>query len=185
MNKKSYNKMISLSFCALLISSVSFAQTKTTTIEEETTEVQSTTKVPVKKTKSTVEPFTTSSSNTTSSTSTTVEVEQPRKVYSEDTLKKISNTLCTDGFKAYVGSDKKNICQSRVTPPDIAYTCVWDKKGTMAFAPSVQGPCSLDYTEHKGSLVITKDAYRSKPPLSYGVEAQCCYRAAKGPMASN
>jgi hypothetical protein len=118
-----------------------------------------------------------------------------RKVLNEDALKKISSSLCTKGFKAYVGTNKKNVCQSKASSPDIAYSCIWKKKGTPAYSPTLQGPCNLDYTEHRGNI-ITKDRFwpyppssygvepRSNPPSSYGVEAQCCYRAAVGPVTS-
>ena len=120
-------------------------------------------------------------------TTTTTTVETPpapkeivRKVYDEDTLKKISDTLCAEGFKAYVGTDKKNVCKTNATAPDFDYSCVWQKKGPPAFAPSLQGPCNLDYAEHKGSIKIGRDNFPSHPPLDYGMEPQCCFRAAKG-----
>jgi hypothetical protein len=124
------------------------------------------------------------------STTTTTEVKPPppkevvHKVYDEDSLKKMSKTLCTDGFKAYVGAVKQNVCGTRVNAPDIAYTCVWDKDGNPAFAPTASGPCNLDYTKHQGSVVITKDAYKD-PPLTYGTQAQCCVRPAKGVEAAS
>jgi len=64
--------------------------------------------------------------------------------------------------------------------PDIAFTCVWNKKGPSAFAPTSQGPCNLDYTEHQGSIIMKKESFPDGAPLDYGVEAQCCFRAAKG-----
>ena len=183
MNLKLHIKNIIIALCVFFISSLSLAQTKTTTVEENTTEVQATGKTPTKNNKKNSTPVTTSTSS--SSTTTTVQVEQPRKVITEDTLRKIANTLCTEGFKAYVGTDKKNICGKEITAPDIAYTCVWDKKGKMAYAPTAQGPCNLDFTEHRGSIAVTKEKFNSNPPLSYGTEVQCCYRAAKSPASSN
>lgn len=120
------------------------------------------------------------------STTTTTEVAPPppkevvHKVYDEEMLKKMSKTLCTEGFKAYVGTDKKNICLGKATAPDIAYSCVWDKSGAAAFPASAEGPCNLDYTEHRGSIAVKKDLYANHPPLDYGKEAQCCFRPAKG-----
>lgn len=119
-------------------------------------------------------PATTTSTNTTAITVQTT----PRKILDEDTLRKISNTLCTEGFKAYVGGDRKNVCHGMATAPDLAYSCVWKKNGPAAYSPADHGPCSLDFVERRGSVTMTKDLYKSSPPLSYGVEAQCCYRAA-------
>jgi len=125
----------------------------------------------------------------TSVTTTTVAAPPPppkkevvHKVYDEEQLKKMADKLCTDGFRAYVGTEKKNVCMSRASAPDISYTCVWDKKGTPAFAPTKQGPCNLDYTEHQGSMIIKKENSSSgvKPALPFGTEAQCCFRPAKG-----
>ncbi len=158
-----------------LASFASFGQSATTTTEQTTTEVQATTPVPKKAKKA----VTTSTSSSTTIT-TTSRPAQPRQVLDEETLKKISNTLCTEGFKAYVGSDKKNICQGKATTPDLAYSCVWDKKGAAAYAPTAQGPCTLDYAEHRGSVIVTKETFASSPPLAYGKEAQCCFRAAVG-----
>ena len=177
MFKKTSFAIIGVSVGMLFISPISHAENKITTVEETTTQV-----VTPRTSKKTIPEHTTTTSNT--SVTTTKEAE-PRQVLSEDTLKRISNTLCTQGFKSYVGTDKKNICQSKVVAPDIAYSCVWDKKGTAAYAPTTQGPCSLDFTEHRGSILITKNDFASKPPLSYGTEAQCCYRAAQGPISSN
>lgn len=147
------------------------AQEKTTTIQETTTS----TTVPATKKKV---PATTS---TTTTTEITTKETQPRQVLDVEALKKMEDTLCADGFKAYVGTDKNNVCQTKATAPDIAYSCVWDKQGTAAFAPTAQGPCKLDFTNHSGSIVVTKTEYDSPPPLSYGKEAQCCFRAAQGP----
>ncbi|MCC6272945.1 MAG: hypothetical protein IT572_05720 [Deltaproteobacteria bacterium] len=113
-------------------------------------------------------------------TPTTTASQAPRKVYDMETLKKMADTLCVDGFKAYVGDEGKNVCRSWATAPDLAYTCVWNKKGPPAFPPTPQGPCSLDYTEHRGNVIVTKSQYKSNPPLDFGTEAQCCYRSAAG-----
>lgn len=115
----------------------------------------------------------------------------------EENFKKISNTLCTKGFKAYVGTDKKNVCQSQMSTSDIVYSCVWDNRGIVTYASTVQGPCSLDFAVHSGSILVTKDN-TSSIPLSYGqearsfyptstnqVEAQCCMRATAVSVNSN
>ncbi len=174
---------------AYFISICSYGQEKTsttTTVQETTTQVK-----PVRRSYRKVRPAPKPAEVTTStiSTSTTTEAEPPkmvaRKVYDSETLKKISNTICTEGFKAYIGTDKKNVCLNKASPPDLAYTCVWDKKGTPAYAPTPQGPCSLDFVEHKGSVTIKKDTFPHDAPLSYGVEAQCCFRAAQGPATTS
>ena len=105
---------------------------------------------------------------------------QTQLVLNENTLKRSSHTLCSLGFTAYVGTNKKNVCRSKVTPPNIAYSCVWEKKGNAAYSSSAQNPCTLDYTQHRGSIIITQEQFSSNPPLSYGVEAQCCARAEVG-----
>jgi len=183
--------LLSASFCMLWFLPCAQAQEKTTTT---TTTVESVTETPkapttTRRSKRVRRPAPAPADTTTAVTSTTVtttEVKPPpakevvRKVYDEEMLKKMSKTLCTEGFKAYVGTDKKNVCMNRANPPDIAYSCVWDKKGTPAFAPTPQGPCNLDYTVHADKVTIKKDNFPSNPPLSYGVEAQCCFRAAKG-----
>jgi hypothetical protein len=191
MFKKIPFPILGLFLSGLLISPFSYGQEKTTT--STTTVEQTTTQVPKKttthrKVRHVSKPAQPVEEQTTSvtSTTTTTEVKPPppkevvHKVYDEEMLKKMSNTLCTDGFKAYVGGDKKNICLSKATPPDIAYSCVWSKKGTQAYAPTPQGPCNLDYTEHRGGITVKKDNFAKNPPLSYGTEAQCCFRAAKG-----
>lgn len=107
-----------------------------------------------------------------------------RKVLDEDALKKMADGLCVEGFKAYVGNDNKNICQGQADAPDIAYSCVWHEDGNAAFAPTPEGPCSLDFVEHRKSLIVTKNEYTASPPLPYGTEAHCCFRAAQGPATS-
>ncbi|QQR80173.1 MAG: hypothetical protein IPJ69_12755 [Deltaproteobacteria bacterium] len=164
--------LASLSLGALLTSSISYAENKTTTVEETSSQ---TTTTPVKKS---IPATTTTTYNTTETTTKESEV---RVVLDQEALKKMSGTLCTDGFKAYVGNDNKNICQGKATTPDLAYSCVWDKKGEAAYASTPKGPCNLDFTEHRGSIIITKTDYKSNPPLAYGTEAQCCFRAAKDP----
>lgn len=173
MLKKRLFIISTLVFTLLVFSKVSLTETKTT-VEETTTQ----TTVPTGKRN---KPVTTSSTSTTEVVTKT----QPRKVLDEEALKKMSNTLCTDGFKSVVGVDKKNVCQGKAAAPDIAYSCVWNKKGAAAYAPTEQGPCSLDFAEHRGSIVITKEDYSSSPPLPYGTEVQCCFRAAKDPSVSN
>ncbi len=166
---------LSVSFYILGISFSSYGQEpvqSTTTVQQSSTQVQTT---PVrKKSKRVIQPSSTTTS--TSSTTTVTEVKPPppvaRKVMDEETLKKMSETLCTKGFKAYVGTDKKNLCLGKASPPDIAYSCVWEKKGTPVYAPTLSGPCSLDFVEHRGNVSL-KD-----------LTAECCYRAAKGPAAA-
>ena len=193
-----------ISFCllttalgAFLFSPMASAQEKSTTTT--TTTIEATTvkpaPAPAKKSvapkpvvkKAPAAPATTATSVT--STTTTTEVVKPppppqmvaRKPYDEETLEKMRETICAPGFKAYVGTDKKNVCLTKATAPDIAYSCVWDKDGPPAFAATTQGPCNLDFTEHRGRVVIKKETFADDPPLSYGKEAICCYRAAVGP----
>lgn len=182
---KKLSYFLSLSLGMLLVVPISYGQQSSTTTTT-TTEQQTTIKTPVKK--PAAKPAAPAAVDTTTlkSTTTTTEVKPPppkevvRTVYDEETLKKMSDTLCTDGFKAYVGTEKKNVCMSRATTPDIAYSCVWDKDGTAAFAPTPKGPCNLDYVEHRGNVVIKKENFPDDPPLSYGKTAECCFRAAKG-----
>ncbi|MDO8520243.1 MAG: hypothetical protein Q7T11_08800 [Deltaproteobacteria bacterium] len=167
-------------FCAPLYAADTYNSKKTTTVEQTTTQTTSTAPRPAARPKK-VAPVTTTTSSTT--TLTTKDGDM-RKVLDEKALKKMSKSLCVTGFKAQVGSGKKNVCQNKATAPDIAYSCVWKEKGDAAYAPTNQGPCSLDYSEHQGSIVITKSDYASSPPLRYGAEAQCCFRAAQGPQTS-
>ncbi len=183
--------VVSLSLGVLLTSQIaSAAETynnkKTTTVEQTTTQT-STTTAPraTPRAAPKVVPVTTTSNTTT--TLTTKEGEL-RKVLDEDALKdlaKLDNGLCAEGFKSSVGNDNKNICQGKGVAPDIAYSCIWKEEGNAAYAPTPQGPCTLDYAEHKGSIIVTKNDYKSFPPLPYGSEAQCCFRAAKGPATSS
>lgn len=143
----------------------------TTTYQQTTIE----TKAPVKKAAKKAKPV-----ETTTTTVTVVKEPEARQVLTEDTLKKIKDTMCARGFRAYIGNDKKNVCKSRANSPDIAYSCVWDAKGPTAFEPTKKGPCNLDFAEHQGSLAVTRENFSSSPPLKYGKEAQCCFRAAKG-----
>ncbi len=170
---------------AHLSSSVAYAtdtynNKKTTTVEQTTTQTTSTAPA-VRRAAKKEEPVTT----TTSSTTTIITKEGDlRKVLDEKALKKMKGSLCVSGFKPYVGNDGKNVCQGKAIVPDIAYSCVWKEEGKAAYAPTLQGPCALDYAEHKGSIIVAKNNYDSHPPLSYGTEAQCCFRAAKGPSTS-
>lgn len=154
---------------------------KTTTVEQTTVQTTSTAPAPVKKAAPT-KPFTTTSTSTSTVTTTPGEM---RKVLDEDALKKMSDSLCVKGFKPYVGNDTKNVCQGQAVVPDLAYSCVWTEDGSAAFAPTPQGPCTLEYAEHKKSLIITKTDYSISPPLPYGTEAQCCFRAAQGVATSS
>src|SRR5262245_21820264 len=192
--------ILSASFGVLLAAPVAYGQTTvpekttTTTIEQTTTVTPAPTPTKKKVTTPAKTPAAKPVEQTTTIQSSTIttEVKPPpkkevvRKVYDEETLNKMRDNLCTQGFKAYVGSDKKNVCMGKASPPDIAYSCIWHKKGAGAFAPTAQGPCSLDYAEHKGSIVIMKENFPHDAPMDYGMEAQCCFRAAKGlePAAS-
>lgn len=151
--------------------------TSTTTVETTTKKVPASKKVPAK-----VEEKTT--------TSTTVvtppppppapeEPKAPRAVYDQEALKKMEGKLCVEGFKSYVGTESKNVCNSIATPPDLAYTCAWDKDGPEAFPATNQGPCTLDYAEHRGDVVITREKWKDNPPMKYGAKAMCCFRASK------
>ncbi len=177
--------VVSVSLGALFGSHLSYAtdtynSNKKTTVEQTTTQTTSTAPAarPVAKKAA---PVTTTTSNTT--TLTTKEGDL-RKVLDADALKKMDDSLCVNGFKAYVGNIDKNVCQSKATAPDLAYSCIWKEEGNAAYAPTPQGPCALDYAEHQGSIIVAKNDYKSDPPLSYGTEAQCCFRAAKGPTTS-
>lgn len=152
----------------LIVAHFVYGETSSTTIEQTT--VQTVKPRVVKKAKPAIE---------TTTTVTTVKEAEPRQVLTQDTLKKVSDTLCTKGFKPYIGNDKKNVCRGKVSAPDIAYSCVWDSKGPAAFEPDTKGPCSLDFARHQGNIIIDKASYVSRPPLKYGVEAQCCVRTAK------
>lgn len=175
-----------LSIGSLLAPHLSFAvdtydNKKTTTVEQTTTQTTTTAPKPVAHPVKKVAPVTTINSKTTTVTTKDGEL---RKVLDEDALKQMKDTICAEGFKAYVGNDKQNICQSKATVPDIAYSCVWDERGNAAYAPTEKGPCALDYSEHQASIVVTKSEFTASPPLPYGTEAQCCFRAAQGPATT-
>ncbi len=166
-----------VAFGTLMLSHQSFGQATTTTTTE--TYKQSVTTAPKaapvkKKAKAAAVPMV-----ETTDTVVTTTPPEPRPVYDQAALKKM-NTLCVSGFDAKVGNDKKNVCFGLATAPDIAYSCVWMKKGEVAYPPTAQGPCNLDYVEHRGNVVISKADYKSSPPLSYGTKVECCFRAAKG-----
>lgn len=108
-----------------------------------------------------------------------------RPTYDQEALKKMNDTLCVSGFDAKVGNDNKNLCLTMATPPDIAYTCVWQKKGEGAYPATPQGPCRLDNTQHRGAITVEKATYKESPPLPYGTKAECCFRAAKGPATTS
>lgn len=165
-----------LSGIPLSFAADSYNSNKTTTVEQTTVQTTSTPPRPVVKK---VAPVTTSTTTTLTTTDGDL-----RKVLDEDALKKMSDTLCVEGFKASVGNDTKNVCQGKATAPDIAYSCVWKDDGNAAYPQTPQGPCTLDYAVHQDSIIVTKNDYASNPPLPYGSEAQCCFRAAKGPTTS-
>lgn len=174
--------LLSLSLGSLLSSNFSYAAStydnkKTTTVEQTTTQTTSTAPVVYRAKK--VVPVTTEKTTTL-----TVKEGEPRQVLDEDALKKMADSLCVEGFKAYVGNDNKNVCQGKATVPDLAYSCVWHENGNAAFSSDPQGPCTLDFSEHQKSIVVTKNEYTASPPLPYGTEAQCCFRAAQGPSVS-
>src|SRR5215467_14351226 len=152
MLKKALFSILSLSMGSFLISSISYGQasgqttqttTTSTTLEQQTTQKATRTHKKVSHPKSTTTAVPPASTTTViQSNTTTTEVKPPppkevvHKVYDEEALKKMANTLCTNGFKAFVGATKKNVCSMKATAPDIAYTCVWDKEGNPAFAPT-------------------------------------------------
>jgi hypothetical protein len=170
---------LSLSFfsSAPLLHAADTYNKSTTTVEKTTTQTSTAPRRAVKK----AAPVTTTTSNTT--TMVTREGEM-RKVLDENALKKMSDSLCVKGFRAYVGNDKKNLCQGKATSPDIAYSCVWSEDGNAAYSPTTRGPCALEHSEHQESIAVSKDDYSSHPPLAYGTEAHCCFRAAQGPPTS-
>ncbi len=180
MYKKISLTVLSFTLGILLNSHLSYGQQKTTTVEE--TNTQTTSTPAAAKSKKEVPVTTTTTSNTKY---TTTKEAEPRIVLDQEALKKMSKTLCTEGFKSYVSNDKENICVGQAITPDLAYSCVWDKKGNAAYAATAKGPCNLDFTEHRGSIIVTKSYYTSRPPLPYGTEVQCCVRTAKDPTASN
>lgn len=106
----------------------------------------------------------------------------PRMVYDQKTLEKLAQTksLCAKGFDAHVGANRKNICGSQAHSPDIAYTCAWREKGPAAFLETQQGPCMLDFTVKSGDEIISKESFKSNPPLKYGTPVVCCLREASG-----
>lgn len=189
MFKKIPFSILSASFAMLMISPIAFGQSTTTSTT--TIETVQTKPAPVKKSSRPVKkpvaakPAPAPTTTSVMSTTTTTEVKPPppkevvNTVYSEDQLDKMSNQLCAEGFKAYVGNEKKNVCKSKATTPDFAYSCVWDKDGPAAFAADAKGPCNLDHVEHKGSVIITRDNFADDAPLKYGSEALCCFRPAK------
>lgn len=194
-----YKKITATIFSILLgafVSAQVYAETKTTTTEETTVQTktvpqktsttQTTSTVQTSPPRhSTVKPKPATTTTTYNNTSeTTITNFEPRKVMDEEALKKIQATLCTPGFKAYISTDVRNVCQSTVKVPDIAYSCVWKKKGPAAFAETDQGPCSLDFTKHNGSVAVSKATYPHNAPLAYGTEAQCCLREAKDPASA-
>lgn len=127
---------------------------------------------------------TTTTTQSKGMTETTVVTSTParaRPAYSQEALKKMDDTLCVDGFDAKVGNDNKNICWGLATAPDLAYSCIWTKKGEAAYPDTLEGPCRLDFAEHRGNIIITKADYKSSPPLHYGTKVECCFRAASGP----
>lgn len=185
MNKK----YLALSLGVLFgIPFLGLAQAAEETTVQTTTTVPSVTSVPAKQQsqapKVTTPKYYSRRSSTPLVTTTTTTISSPtptpRKIYDEDLLKDISNTLCTDGYRAYVGNENKNVCQGKAESPDIAYTCVWKKKGPQVYPASMAGPCNLDYTDHMGEYAITREYYKRSPPLPYGSEVQCCFRAAAG-----
>jgi hypothetical protein len=152
----------------------------TTTIEKTDTQAPKTTshRPAAHRSRSTTTPRTKTSITTTQ---TTVET-RPRAVYSPKAIKKMASAgaLCAQGFKAYVGNDKKNVCQVNAEPPDLAYTCVWKEKGPASFAATSAGPCTIDYAEYKEKLPMDRSHYKSSPPFAYGTDVHCCFRAAEG-----
>lgn len=178
--KKTSGRLLGAMLGIALSASHSYGQEKTstttsTTVEQSSTQVQPVTRTKKAKSRSRSGASAATAESISTTTTTVTQVESapqpmvPRKTYDAETLKKISHTICTEGFKAYIGQDKSNLCMGKASPPDIAYSCVWTKKGTPVYPGTPQGPCNLDYTEHRGSVSVK------------GTEAQCCFRAASGP----
>jgi len=183
MFKKISLTVLSVALGTLMISHQSYGQSSTSTSTTTQTTKQTVTtpaKPAVKKAAAKAAPTV----ETTESTVTTTPAAA-RPSYDQEALKKMNNTLCAKGFDAKVGNDNKNLCSGKATPPDLAYSCIWTKKGEAAYAPTLQGPCNLDNTEHRGDIVITKADYKSSPPLPYGTKVECCFRAAKGPATTS
>lgn len=169
MLKKICFAVVGVSLGMFMISHQSYGQGAGSTTTQNTTQTVTT---PVKKGAAKVE---------TTETTVTSTPARARPAYSQEALKKMDHTLCTDGFDAKIGNDNKNICSGMATAPDLSYSCIWTKKGEAAYPVTLQGPCNLDFAEHRGNIVITKADYKSSPPLPYGTKIECCYRAAKGP----
>lgn len=167
----------------LFISHLSFGQSTTSTSSTTQTTKQTVTTPaapakPAKKAAAKAAPTV----ETTESTVTTTPAT-PRPAYDQAMLKKMN--LCVDGFDGKAGNDNKNVCSGMATAPDMAYACIWKKKGEAAYPSTPQGPCKLDNTEHRGNVIITKADYKSSPPLPYGTKVECCFRAAKGPAVTS
>lgn len=189
MRKHFWITSLGLVFGGLMVAAVSFAetvQTTTTTAPPPATSTTSTTTV------KTAPPATTTSTTTTGPAVVVPGAQPaattsgaPRAVLDQEALEKMGDAVCAPGFDAFVGNQNKNVCRSWANAPDIAYSCVWDKEGPPAYSATAQGPCKLDYTENRGSVVITKQQYKSNPPLDYGKTAYCCYRSSTGPTVSS
>ncbi len=109
----------------------------------------------------------------------------------------ISQNLCAQGYKSYIGMDKKNICQNNPATPDNIYSCVLIESKTSAQNIDRPEPCNLNFAQNTGSLVVTQKntSYR---PFAYGqearsydpspaksIEAQCCLRDSNISITSN
>ncbi len=177
MFKKILLVAVSVALGTFVISQQSYGASTTNTTVQSTQHTVTTTPT-AKKAKVVVPPTVETTDTTVTTTPAT-----SRPVYDQASLKKMD--VCTDGFDAKVGNDKKNVCLGKATAPDVAYSCIWRKKSESAFPSTPQGPCNLDNSEHRGTIVITKADYKSSPPLSYGTKAECCFRAAKGQPTSS
>ncbi|EKD42251.1 MAG: hypothetical protein ACD_73C00244G0002 [uncultured bacterium] len=166
----------------LAISPIASGQTTTTTVETEVkTETKS--KAPAKPAPVVKKPASKKETPKITTTTTVIkETTTPRAVYDQKALQKLADAaaLCTKGYDAHVGSNKKNVCQSHAQSPDIAYSCSWREKGPAVYPETEQGPCVLDFAIHHGGMKISKDDYKSGPPLDYGTSVECCYREASG-----
>ncbi len=140
--------------------------------EGTTTNTTQTITTPAKKTAAT----------TVETRTTTTKPAAARPTYDCATLKKMDNTLCTEKFDAKICDDNKNVCRGTVPAGqgDIVYSCVFQKEGPATYAQTPQGPCNLDSAVHRGKADITKAEYKDNPPLKYGSQVECCFRAASG-----
>jgi hypothetical protein len=173
---------VGICLSTFLVSQLAYGQTtQTTTSTYEQTTVTPTAKPVVKKKRAV--PM---KEEIETKVITTTTPGEPRKALSTEDLEKLergNNLLCEEGYRSYVGDERKNVCFEKAKAPDIAYTCVYKKKGSPTFSDLKKGPCTLDFADYKSSIIITKELYPkgTRAPLDLGETAYCCYRAAVSP----